>query len=132
MKYAAYAIDTYVQRQLLHHKSNGVVPRVYKSHMRGIEATTLLHADGTKVSTTTFNPLTVIRAKDRLQLTEDNCVLMRVEKATKKVAVGKEAATSPAVQQQETIPTHDPASVADTSQAAQVEEVLHIGKIAAE
>lgn len=87
--YAAFAIDAYVQRQLLLHKNTGMVSRVYTSHvgsrvlvarevLRGIETTTLLHADGTRVSTTSFYQLTVIRAKDRLQLTADNCVLLKV------------------------------------------------------
>lgn len=104
MDYAAYAIDAYVQRQQILNKSKGLVPKVYKSHigsrvlvarevMRGIEPTTLLHADGSKVTTTKFDLLRVIRAKDRPQLDEDNCILLRPATGGKTPGLSQQVAT---------------------------------------
>ena len=86
--YAAFAVDMYSMRQQLIAHTTGLMPKVFKSvvgsrvlaareALIGIEATTLLHSDGTRVVSSGYDKDTVIIAHKRGKLDVLNCQVAR-------------------------------------------------------
>lgn len=112
------------------------MPRVFKSMvgsrvraarelvLLGIDSSTVLHADGTKVKTVNFDPALVRKAHQRHQLTDANCQLLR-NAATSKVKVKRgAAAVYPPTQALPSAPTVLPTVNSAVESAADTQVVL--------
>ena len=92
--YAAMVIDLYVQRQIILAKHPSLLPKVYASFvgkrvplarevMEGIDATTTIHLDGTKVTNTKYEHNRTVLAHKRTDLTAANSIVLRTMQTVK-------------------------------------------------
>ena len=92
--YAAMVIDLYAQRQIILAKHPSFLPKVYASFigkrvplarevMEGIDATTTIHLDGTKVTNTKYETNRTVLAHKRTELTAANSIVLRTMQPVK-------------------------------------------------
>ena len=105
--YAAMVVDLYSQRQIILAKHPSFLPKVYSSFvgkrvplarevMEGIDATTTIHLDGSKVVNTKYEKVHTVLAHKRTELTTANSVVLKAMQPTKiKTAARQQRPTNP-------------------------------------